>query len=136
MNAMPSVAQMAHRCLDGHEHALRAIADGRPVIREGAFASEIRGMRTVLSTLRRWECIDDAGLTERGRELLAAFDERRIMNDRAEQNEELAALRHYCEGLVEALEWYAIDDHYRGHDPAVLYDVGCRARAALNGDRS
>lgn len=27
------------------------------------------------------------------------------------------ALQHYCDGLVAALEWYAIDDHYRGHEP-------------------
>lgn len=50
--------------------------------------------------------------------------------------DQLTALRHYTATLVAALEWYTIDEHYRGHDPEILYDVGCIARDALGGDRS
>lgn len=55
---------------------------------------------------------------------------------RGKSPDKLDALQHYCDGLVAALEWYAVDDHYRGHDPEVLSDVGYRAREALEGDRS
>lgn len=46
------------------------------------------------------------------------------------------ALKFYCDGLVAALEWYALDDRYRGHDPEVLSDCGYVARQALDGDSS
>jgi hypothetical protein len=62
---------MRARALDGHYKALRALSEGRPILRPGAYASEIRGMRTVLATLRRWNAIDAEGnLTDRGRQLL------------------------------------------------------------------
>lgn len=74
-NALPSIRQMAVRSNSGHAKALRCLADGTPLVREGAFASEIRGMRTILGTLRRWECVDTEGwLTQRGRDLLAHLD--------------------------------------------------------------
>jgi hypothetical protein len=72
----PSIKQMAARALSGHQKALRALRDDRPVISANAYPSEIRGMRTVLRTLHRWDCINDDGITDRGRELLAALDQR------------------------------------------------------------
>lgn len=71
---LPTVPQMRSRSLDGHRKALRAIAEDRDILGPTARPSEIRGMRTVLATLRRWDCITDDGLTDRGRELLAALD--------------------------------------------------------------
>lgn len=72
---LPTVPQMRARILSGHRHALRSARDGVPAVRTGALPSEIRGMRTVLSTLRRWECITaDYNLTERGAALLAALE--------------------------------------------------------------
>jgi hypothetical protein len=66
-----TIPQMRARALDGHYMALRALSEGRPVLRSGAYASEIRGMRTILATLRRWDAIDGEGnLTETGEELL------------------------------------------------------------------
>lgn len=71
---LPTVAQMKARALSGHRQALQAIADGRLVLGPTARPSEFRGMRTVLATLYRWECLTPkGGLTERGRELLDAL---------------------------------------------------------------
>lgn len=74
--SLPTVPQMKNRATDGHRKALAAIAEGRPAVRPGAYASEVRGMRTVLATLARWECTTADGLTDRGRDLLAALNER------------------------------------------------------------
>ena len=75
---LPTVRQMACRALSGHRAALHNLANGLPVVRPNAFASEIRGMQTVMSTLRGWGCIDGAGeLTATGRELLAVLESRR-----------------------------------------------------------
>jgi hypothetical protein len=86
-NTQPTIKQMVHRARsagDGHRTALRHIAEGTPVLREGAFVSEIRGMQTVIGTLRRWGCVTtervgagqyNTEITERGRELLAALNE-------------------------------------------------------------
>lgn len=71
---LPSIAQMRTRSLTGHRLALEAISEGRPVVGSTARVSEIRGMRAVLATLRRWECVTpDYELTERGTELLEAL---------------------------------------------------------------
>lgn len=77
---LPSTAQMVNRSNSGHQSALRAISEGRPVLRADAFASEIRGMRTVLATLSHWGTVEPVGetlaLTARGVELLAALEAR------------------------------------------------------------
>ena len=77
----PTVPQMVNRSLSGHHRALKATAEGRPVLGPTAPPSEVRGMRTVLATLRRWDCVRTpegapAHLTDRGEALLAALDER------------------------------------------------------------
>lgn len=73
----PSIKQMANRSLDGHRKALRHIAEGKPVVGPTAQMGELRGMRTVLSTLCRWGCVaDDYTLTERGEALLTALNEK------------------------------------------------------------
>jgi hypothetical protein len=71
--ATPSIRQMVQRSNSGHRSALDAVAEGRPALRPGAYASEYRGMRIVFSTLRRWGCIDGDQLTERGRQLRDAL---------------------------------------------------------------
>lgn len=71
--ALPSVKQMKVRAMSGHKNALEAIRDGKPVAWAGSSLGEIRGYRTVLSTLRRWECITEDGITERGEQLLEAM---------------------------------------------------------------
>ena len=74
---LPSIKQMAQRCNSGHRNALARIADKSQIVRPNATDGEIRGWRTVLSTLRRWQCIavGDVGeglvLLDRGRDLLA-----------------------------------------------------------------
>lgn len=79
---LPSVAQMAARCNSGHRLALERIADKTQVARPNATDGEIRGWRTVLATLRRWQCvaIGDVGegvvLLDRGAALLAALSAR------------------------------------------------------------
>lgn len=70
---LPSVAQMRVRALDGHRKALQAIRDGRPILGPTARPSEYRGMRVVLDTLYRWECVRDGKLTDRGVALLEAL---------------------------------------------------------------
>jgi hypothetical protein len=72
---------MRARALDGHYRALRAVDEDRPLLRPDAHLSEVRGMRTILATLRRWEAIEGGReppgrcgawrLTDVGRELLA-----------------------------------------------------------------
>ena len=76
MTKTPSIKQMTYRANSGHIAALNAIAEGKPVVRPDAYMGEIRGMRTVLETLRAWECVADGKLTERGEEL------RRLLNER------------------------------------------------------
>jgi hypothetical protein len=69
--------------------------------------------------------------------LTAARNEAEMWREQKDRlAERLEALEHYTASLVAALEWYTIDDHYRGHDPEILYDVGCIARKALDGDSS
>lgn len=75
---LPSVPQMVNRSTSGHQNVLRNISHGRaPWPNTCRSMSELRGRRTVLDTLSRWDCIvrtdDGFLLTERGRSLLAAF---------------------------------------------------------------
>lgn len=81
MAATPNTKQMVTRSLDGHRKAIRAIAEGRPVLGPTASMGEVRGMRTVLGTLQAWETVEAVDgalrLTERGRDLLAAYDAQR-----------------------------------------------------------
>lgn len=77
---LPTIPQCAVRAHGGHRNALRRIQAGETLLRPGAYASEVRGMRTVLQTLTRWACVESSGetlrLTRRGAELLAAIDAR------------------------------------------------------------
>lgn len=57
----------------------------------------------------------------------------RMVTERDAWSARCVELQHQVETLRGALEWYATDRLYRGHDPDVLYDVGSRARAALDG---
>lgn len=84
---MTSIRQMVARSNSGHAKALRAIADGKPLVGPGAFASEIRGMRTVTDTLSRWGAIEtkrlgvgdyETTLTETGWALLISLDARTV----------------------------------------------------------
>lgn len=90
---------MVARHHDGHVRALRAIAEGRPVVRSGATPGELRGVRVVVSTLARWGAIETvpaerepipgcsdgfrvvrdsfARITDTGRELLLAIEAER-----------------------------------------------------------
>lgn len=79
----------------------------------------------------------DAAAAQRDEWMRFADDWRR-RGDRAYRDRDRAAarcveLQSQVETLRGALEWYATDRLYRGHDPDVLYDVGSRARAALDG---
>lgn len=73
---LPSVAQMANRANSGHRRALQAVRDKTTTVGPTAQAGEIRGMATVMQTLRRWECIADGQLTERGQLLLTRLEQR------------------------------------------------------------
>lgn len=68
--ALPSVKQMKVRALPVHRMILEAVRDGEKVGWVGSSIGEIRGYRTAISTLYRWHCIADEGITERGLELL------------------------------------------------------------------
>jgi hypothetical protein len=76
MNGLPSIKQMLNRANSGHRRALNAIAHSKPLLGPTAYAGEIRGMQSVLSTLRRWDCVSNDGLTERGEELRTLLNER------------------------------------------------------------
>lgn len=71
-----SIAQMVNRCYSFHAQCLRLRGEGKAVDHPSWTASDYRGARTALSTLHRWGCLDENGITERGRELLAALDAR------------------------------------------------------------
>lgn len=74
---LPSVPQMVNRSLHGHHKALRCLADGNRFHGPGAGMGAQRGLRTIVATLRRWECMTEGEqITDRGRELLAALDMR------------------------------------------------------------
>jgi len=72
----PGIAQMVNRSNSGHLKALRSVRDSSVMVGASEPASAVRGAMTVLSTLRRWECIEGDALTDRGRDLLAALEER------------------------------------------------------------
>ncbi len=65
----PSLKQMKARMLSGHRYVLAALRDGKKVTANSD--GEWRGYRKVIVTLRSWGAIDDNGITEIGRQLLA-----------------------------------------------------------------
>lgn len=73
---LPTVRQMEVRCNPGHVRLLEAFRDGRK-IPEPCSMGELKGLKTVLATLYRWDCLDGDSLTERGSELLAAWKAKR-----------------------------------------------------------
>lgn len=74
MSRLPTMGQMVNRSNDGHRKALRCIAEGRSLLGPAEPTSSLRGMRTILGTLYRWDCVADDKLTERGRDLLALLE--------------------------------------------------------------
>ena len=86
---LPSVPQMLNRMNEAHAELLAATRDERLVRDHWRLtAGQLRGYRTAVDTLHRWECIvtehttDEAGehyrrlLSERGSDLLAAWESR------------------------------------------------------------
>jgi hypothetical protein len=71
MDKQPTVKQMKNRMHAGHRECLTAIRDGKQIGHPGITAGEIRGYRVILDTLRRWGAVNDAGLTDIGRQLLS-----------------------------------------------------------------
>lgn len=76
MAAVPSVKQMINRANSGHLKALRAYRDGTLAVGPTEPDSAVRGMMTVLRTLRGWGCVEGDVLTDRGCALLAALEQR------------------------------------------------------------
>lgn len=74
---LPSIRQMAQRANEGHLKALLRLIGGRPVVASTEPPSAIRGMRTVMATLARWECTEVVNghtyATERGCTLAGAL---------------------------------------------------------------
>lgn len=72
--------QMVVRANQGH-HRVLSHWDAKPgtvIATAMDSVGSLRGLRTVAQTLRRWGCVTPEGaLTDRGRELLAALNERR-----------------------------------------------------------
>lgn len=67
---LPSIKQMAQRCLPFHRRILVALIEGVKVDSPQWQAGDYRGLRTAIGTLSKWRCVADGGITERGRELL------------------------------------------------------------------
>lgn len=79
MNKLPSIAQMVQRSNDGHRKALARIFRGESLVGPTEPLSAVRGMRTILSTLRRWGCIDaNSDVTSRGFGLMEALAAKQV----------------------------------------------------------
>lgn len=76
MTALPSVKQMVNRASEGHYKALKAFRDTTALVSTTTPDSAVRGYMSALRTLRAWECINGDQLTDRGRELIAAYEEK------------------------------------------------------------
>lgn len=70
-NRLPSIAQCLNRM---HELHARALRGERPTAASPMWA--LRGYDAAAKTLRRWGAMDGATVTDRGRELLAAWEAR------------------------------------------------------------
>lgn len=80
-----TLRQMVVRSNNGHRKALRAFASDAALARPGMAASELRGLRTVISTLHRWGACEtyrtgpsqyETFITQEGIDLLEALDRR------------------------------------------------------------
>jgi len=83
MAELPSIRQMANRAHSDHLLALSRLAESRQIYDDcSPSLADLRGMTTVLQTLRRWGCIElaDGGtrstLTDRGHALLTQLRQR------------------------------------------------------------
>lgn len=72
MSRQPSVEQMAHRAYEGHYNALMALRDGATLAGQADGGWNER----VIETLRRWECIAGGQITQRGLEVIAAYEKK------------------------------------------------------------
>lgn len=70
---------MVNRCHGFHRQCLRLRSEGKKIDSPSWTAGDYRGARTAMNTLYRWGCVDANGITERGRELLAALDGRQAV---------------------------------------------------------
>ena len=73
---LPSIKQMAQRCLPFHRRILVALVEGVKVDSPQWQAGDYRGLRTAIGTLSKWRCVAEGRITERGRELLALLSAR------------------------------------------------------------
>lgn len=69
---LPSVKQMVCRSNDGHRGVLRRLAADPDAVVCNRHQNP-RGVMIVCATLRNWGCLDGWTITDRGRELLAAY---------------------------------------------------------------
>lgn len=71
MSNPPSITQCLNRMLPIHAKILRGEGEQSPL------DSAWRGYARAARTLRQWSAMDGSVITDRGRELLAAWDARR-----------------------------------------------------------
>lgn len=86
MDRQPSIKQMVNRANSGHRQMLRHYAGGTKA--DPQTMGELRGLKTVMATLRAWGCVDSGQITDRGRELLVALDERQTQARRNQYNDD------------------------------------------------
>jgi hypothetical protein len=65
---------MVNRCNDMHIRVLRAALADEQLNTTAWTAGSFRGARVAIGTLARWGCLDAGKVTERGQQLLAAWD--------------------------------------------------------------